>query len=178
MVQIFKPKFILRVMSISLFLIFVALALWNCISGNIVPPETAKYADDWPAANRDYSNTRATQDSGINSQNAQTLGIAWTFALTGFSEWGAAATNPLIFNNIVYFQDLKSNVFAIELATGKLLWKKDYNLDSFGPNGPAVGWDKLFVTKGHYEVAALNLMDGKELWATRLSDKSNVGIDI
>jgi glucose dehydrogenase len=178
MARIFNSRQVYLTARVLPVLLVGALGLLSCSSGNIVPAEMAKYADQWPAANRDYSNTRATQDSGISSQNVQTLGIAWTFALTGFSEWGAAATNPLILNNIVYFQDLKSNVFAIDLATGKLLWKKDYNLDSFGPNGPAVGWDKLFVTKGHYEVAALNLMDGKELWATRLSAKSNVGIDI
>lgn len=174
-----KPAFLtIRVLPVLLILLFSALGLLSCLSGNNVPPEMAKYADEWPAANRDYSNTRATQDSVINSQTIQTLGVAWTFALTGFSEWGAAATNPLILNNIVYLQDLKSNVFAIDLATGKLLWEKDYNLDNFGPNGPAVGWGKLFVPKGHYEVAALNLKNGEELWSTRLSDKTNVGIDI
>ncbi len=178
MTRIFKSRQVSLTVRVLPVLVVIVLGLLSCLSGNVVPPEMTKYADQWPAANRDYSNSRATQDSGINSQNVQTLGIAWTFALTGFSEWGAAATNPLIFNNIVYFQDLKSDVFAIDLATGKLLWEKDYNLDSFGPNGPAVGWDKLFITKGHYEVAAVNLMDGKELWSTRLSDKSNVGIDI
>jgi glucose dehydrogenase len=174
-----KPDFLtVRVMLGLLILLFGALGLLSCLSGNNMAPELAKYADEWPAANRDYGNTRATQDSVINSQNIKTLGVAWTFALTGFSEWGAAATNPLILNNIVYLQDLKSNVFAIDLATGKLLWEKDYNLDNFGPNGPAVGWDKLFITKGHYEVAALNLKTGEELWSTRLSNKINVGIDI
>jgi len=174
-----KPAFLTaRVLLVLLILLFGALNLLSCLSGNKVPPEMAKYADEWPAANRDYGNTRATQDSVINSQNIQTLSVAWTFALTGFSEWGAAATNPLILNNIVYLQDLKSNVFAIDLATGKLLWEKDYNLDNFGPNGPAVGWGKLFIPKGHYEVAALNLKNGEELWSTRLSDKTNVGIDI
>ena len=166
-----------KVMTILLVLLVGALGL-SCLSGTMVPSEMVKYADQWPAANKDYSNTRATYNSIINSQNVSTLGVAWTFPLTGFSEWGAAATNPLILNNTVYFQDLKSNVFAIDLATGKLLWEKEYNLDSFGPNGPAVGWDKLFVTKGHYEVAALNLEDGNELWSARLSDKSNMGIDI
>ena len=174
-----KPAFLtVRALLVLLTLLFGILGLLSCLSDNIMPPEMAKYADEWPAANRDYANTRATEDSAINSQNIQTLGVAWTFALTGFSEWGAAATNPLILNNIVYLQDLKSNVFAIDLVTGKLLWEKDYNLDNFGPNGPAVGWDKLFITKGHYEVAALNLKNGEELWSTRLSDKTNVGIDI
>jgi glucose dehydrogenase len=180
MAQMIKSKtfFLTSVAAILLALLFGGLSLSSCLEDKAIPPEMAKYADQWPAANRDYANTRATEDSMINSQNVSTLGVAWTFPLGGFSEWGAAATNPLILNNAVYFQDLKSNVFAIDLATGKSLWKKEYNLDSFGPNGPAVGWNKLFVTKGHYEIAALNLQNGDELWSTRLSDKTYVGIDI
>jgi glucose dehydrogenase len=150
----------------------------GCKTRNSVPPELIKYADQWPATNRDYGNTRATQNSAINSQTVRKLNISWTFALKGFSEWGAAATNPLILNNIIYFQDLKSNVFALDLGTGQLLWEKEYDLDNFGPNGPAVGWDKLFVTKGHYEVSALNIKNGQEIWSTKLSDMTNVGIDI
>ena len=180
MARIFKsrPVFLNFIfICVLLVLLFATPVFPSCLSQKI-PPEIVRYGDEWPAANRDYSNTRATQDSSIDSQNVQTLNVSWTFKLTGFSEWGAAATNPLILNNMVYLQDLKSNVFAIDLATGKLLWQKDYNLDNFGPNGPAIGWDKLFVPKGHYEVAALSLKDGRELWSTKLSDKSNVGIDI
>jgi glucose dehydrogenase len=173
-----SPVFLnFRLLSALLILLCGALSIFSCLPEKITP-EMAKHADEWPSANKDYSNTRATHDSVINSQNVQTMGIAWTFPLSGFSEWGAAATNPLILNNTVYLQDLKSNVFAIDLTTGQLLWKKEYNLDNFGPNGPAVGWDKLFIPKGHYDVAALNLEDGRELWSTRLSDKSYVGIDI
>lgn len=180
MARIFKSRPVFPNFSFLfvLLLLLSATAIFSSCLSQKIPPEVIRFGSEWPAANRDYGNTRATQDSSIDSQNVQTLGTAWTFPLTGFSEWGAAATNPLILNNIVYLQDLKSNVFAIALATGKLLWQKDYNLDNFGPNGPAVGWDKLFVPKGHYEVAALSLKDGKELWSTKLSDKSNVGIDI
>lgn len=180
MKRIFKSGLVFlnsKLLSALLILLVGTLSILNCLPQK-VPPELTKYASEWPAANKDYSNTRATQDSVINSQNVKSLSIAWTFPLTGFSEWGAAATNPLILDNTVYLQDLKSNVFALDLATGNLLWKKEYNLDNFGPNGPAVGWDKLFVPKGHYEVAALNIKDGQEIWSTRLSEKSNVGIDI
>jgi glucose dehydrogenase len=172
-----KRATIFKILPLLLVLLFSTSGILSCASGKL-SPEMVKYSDEWPSANRDYGNTRTTQDTMINSHNVDSLHVAWTFALTGFSEWGAAATNPLILNNTVYFQDLKSNVFAIDLATGKQLWEKEYNLDSFGPNGPAAGWGKLFVTKGHYEVAALNLKNGQELWSTKLSDKSYVGIDI
>jgi glucose dehydrogenase len=172
-----KKILILKVLPAMLIMLLSASSILSCVPVNL-SPEMVKYASEWPSANRDYQNTRTTQDTMINSHNVDTLNVAWTFALTGFSEWGAAATNPIILGNTVYFQDLKSNVFAIDLATGKQLWETEYNLDNFGPNGPAVGWNKLFVTKGHYEVAALNLKNGQELWSTKLSDKSNVGIDI
>ena len=35
---------------------------------------------------------------------------------------GAYATTPVIVNGVVYVQDLQSNVMAISLATGKVLW--------------------------------------------------------
>ncbi|NPV91819.1 MAG: PQQ-binding-like beta-propeller repeat protein [Firmicutes bacterium] len=141
-----------------------------------VSPEMNKYADDWPAANRDYANTRATTSSSIDSSSISNLKPAWSLPINGVGQWGAAASNPLILGSTVYFQDLKSNVYAVDLKTGSLLWKKEYNLDTYGPNGPAVGRQKIFVVKGHYQIAALDL-DGNELWSTTLSEK-NVGIDI
>jgi len=45
--------------------------------------------------------------------------------IKGVSEWGAATTNPLIIGNTVYFQDLKSNIYAVDFKTGKQLWMKE-----------------------------------------------------
>ena len=143
-----------------------------------IPPEITQHAKDWPISNKDYSNTRATTDSVIKSANVNTLGVAWTFDIPGIAEFGAAATNPLIAGNTVYLQDMKSNVFAINLKTGVKIWSKEYNTDVFGPEGPALGWGKIFMLKGHYEVAALDINNGNELWSMKLSDKENVGIDI
>lgn len=173
-----RKYLIISVAVTALFVLLSGILITLACLPEKIPPELSRNADDWPSANKDYDNTRATMYSTINSQNVQKLTVAWSFPLTGFSEWGAAATNPLILNNTVYFQDLKSNVYAIDLRTGDLLWKKEYNLNSFGPNGPAIGWNKVFVPKGHYEVAALNIQNGEELWSTKLSNKSNVGIDI
>ena len=56
--------------------------------------------------------------------------------------------------------------------------KKEYDLDNFGPNGPAVGWGKIFVIKGRYDIVALDIENGNEIWSTRLSDIESTGIDI
>jgi len=127
-------------------------------------------------ANKNYRNTRASFDSRIRARNVSRLRPAWTFDIPSTSTFGAVASNPLILQGRVYFQDLKSNVYALTLNRGELVWKKDYNIDNIGPNGPAVGWRKIFVAKGA-EVVALD-MEGSEVWSTKLTEKESEGIDI
>jgi outer membrane protein assembly factor BamB len=127
-----------------------------------------QFATEWPMANKDYHNTRATTDSQINAGNVTQLGVAWTFALSSASKWGSAASNPLIATGVVYFQDLLSNVFALDLQTGNLIWEKRYQQSAFGPNGPALGWGKLFIQDGINHLIALDLTNGSELWTTKL----------
>lgn len=134
-------------------------------------------AGDWPSANQNFSNTREAVNSNIVSDNVSSLGEAWSFPIVGVSEWGAVATNPLIIGNTVYFQDLKSNVYAVDLTTGKQIWMKEYNLDNAGPNGVSVDNGKIFAVKGRFNVVGLSLK-GEELWTTTLSSSPNEGIDI
>lgn len=144
-----------------------------------IPPEVAMYSSDWPVANKDYANTRATNDSPINSSNVLDLGVAWSFPIPGISAYGAGASNPLIQGEKVFFQDLQGNVFCLDLASGEVLWEKIYNSTSVvGPNGPAAGWGKVFLAKDLYNMTALDLASGEELWSIRLSEVSTTGIDI
>lgn len=152
------------VISVAVFILSVLLAT-GCANQN------------WPSANQDLSNTRNAANSGINLANIANLGASWYLPIKGISAWGAAATNPVVIDNIAYFQDLKSNIYAVDFTTGKQLWLKEYNLDIAGPSGVAVGNDKIFAVKGNYEIAAVDL-SGKEIWTVNLSDNQNVGIDI
>lgn len=144
-----------------------------------VPPEVTQFSKDWPLANKDYGNTRATNDSTINSGNINSLGVAWAFKIPGIGIYGGGTSNPLILGNTVYFQDLKGNVFALDLQTGKAKWSNLFNSSSVeGPNGPAIGWGKIFIAKDVENMTALNASSGKPLWTARLSNISTVGIDI
>jgi len=143
------------------------------------PPEVAEYAADWPLPNKDYKNTRATFDSEINSENAANLMEAWSFPIPGISAFGAAASNPIIVGDRIFLQDLQCNVFALDLQTGVPIWSRFYNATNvIGPNGPAVGWGKVFMARDLYNVTALDANTGKEIWSTRLSDINTTGIDI
>lgn len=143
-----------------------------------LPPEVAAHLDQWPQANKDLANTRAQSDGGITAQKVSQLGVAWSFNVPGKGAFGAAATNPLVDGDTVFFQDLKSNVFAIDLASGQVKWQQIYNADSIGPNGPAIGYGKVFVAKDVFTIAALDENTGAELWSTKVSPSPGTGVDI
>ncbi len=137
-------------------------------SGKMTPAlETG--ANDWGMANKDYSNTRAATASKINANTVHSLGIAWTFKIPGTGAYGAAATAPLIVGDTVYFQDMGSNLFALNLADGQVQWKQMLNFSVVGPNGPGLGYGKVFAHAGPDTLKAFDMHDGKELWTAKLN---------
>ena len=73
----------------------------------------------WPSPNGDLTGTRAAADARIDAGNVAKLHVRWRFRLTGepgFS--GIFASNPVVGGDTVYVQDLRSNVFALDRATG------------------------------------------------------------
>lgn len=137
-----------------------------------------QYAKDWPLPNRDYANTRSTTDSKINSENVKGLGVAWAMPLIGQGIYGSASTMPIIMGNTVYVQDLGNNVFALDLASGAVKWQQLYNESNIGPNGIAVGWGKVFGSADPFNMAALDINTGKQIWLSPISNQPTTGTDI
>jgi outer membrane protein assembly factor BamB len=131
----------------------------------------------WPQANHDYANTREAADSLISSQNVNQLCLAWTFPVSGVSVSGAMATAPIVVDGTVYLQDLKSNVYAIDLQSGALKWKHVYSAVNLGPNGVAVDQGKVFVTSSMQTIAALDATTGTPLWSRQIPSPDTQGID-
>jgi glucose dehydrogenase len=77
----------------------------------------------WTQPGADQANT-CNVASAITSADVSKLGVAWTVPLTmpTVHTSGAYATTPVVVNGVVYVQDLDSDVFAISLASGKVLW--------------------------------------------------------
>jgi outer membrane protein assembly factor BamB len=128
------------------------------------PPEVEQAAHEWPLPNKDYGNSRATFDSDIDSTNVSDLEAAWAFPIPGIGSYGGGASNPLIINGVVYFQDLQSNVFAIDLESGEVLWEHMIEESVIGPNGPAAGWGKIFAQGGLQHIFALDMETGERVW--------------
>ena len=71
--------------------------------------------------NGDTSNTRYV-GGPIDSATVAKLETAWTLPLTAKSEYGSYSSSPIVAGGVIYSQDLDSNVQAISLKTGKVLW--------------------------------------------------------
>ena len=73
----------------------------------------------------DKANTRLA-DGSIKRDNVSGLKVAWTLPITGQGSYGAYAASPVIAKGVIYSQDLGSNVQAIDLESGEVLWQKRY----------------------------------------------------
>ena len=141
------------------------------------PPEWSAPGAQWPAHNHDLSNTRDTTSTAIDSKTVAKLKLDWRFAFTGTSSFGAFASTPIVLGDTVYLQDLNSNVYALDRATGRVRWKHLFNAPNVGPNGVAYGWGRLYGATVS-SAFALDPATGKTLWSRKLTRNGHEGIEI
>ncbi|HEX4812615.1 MAG TPA: PQQ-binding-like beta-propeller repeat protein [Nonomuraea sp.] len=132
----------------------------------------------WSQPNADKAGTRRV-GGPIDSRTVSRLGVAWRVPITARTDlWpGGHAATPVVVDGVVYTQDLDSNVYAVELRTGRLLWTKTYGSRSVGPNGVAVAYGKVFGATGSHAFA-LDAATGAELWSRKLVQNEFEGIDM
>ncbi len=141
------------------------------------PPELSTFSGQWPAHNLNLANTRATTASPINSTNVARLKPKWRFKLAGEGAFGSFSSAPIALGQTIYLQDLSSNVYALDPATGKLRWKHTFNRSSVGPNGVAYGYGKLYGATDT-SAFALDPANGRLAWMRKLTRNANEGIDM
>jgi alcohol dehydrogenase (cytochrome c) len=126
----------------------------------------------WPQPNANKASTRAVPGPAAPA-TAERLRVRWRFRLRGepgFS--GIDAATPVVSGGRVYLQDLNSDVYALSLANGRLLWHHRYGRPDGGPNGVAVANGVVY---GNTDTSAFALAarTGVERWRTRLTERSN-----
>src|SRR5262245_15887113 len=108
----------------------------------VAPAAAAERA--WPLPNHDLSSTRAARGAGIDRANVHRLHVAWRFRLRATpGESGVFTATPVVARGVVYVQDMRSNVFALALATGKVRWRRSFDARNPGPNGVAVSGGRV-----------------------------------
>src|SRR5439155_630430 len=96
-----------------------------------------KANQDWPVYGGAPENTRYSPLTQINRRNVKRLRVAWTFD-TG--EKGVLQTSPLIVDGVLYGISPTQKVFALNAATGKLLWKFDSGATGTQPDRGLAFW--------------------------------------
>jgi alcohol dehydrogenase (cytochrome c) len=129
------------------------------------PSSEANFTGD-AYSNVDLASSRAVK-SKIDSSNVSSLEQTWSSPIQGVGVYGSYASTPVIVNGVVYSQDLESNVQALDLASGEVLWSKKFESASHGPNGLAVADGHVYgATAG--AAFALDQETGKEVWLVNL----------
>src|SRR5580698_1529068 len=137
-------------------------------------------AAGWTLPGGNLANTRDVAGA-ITTSNVSTLGVAWCVPMESTGATAAAglsdgyATTPVVVNGVVYTQDLESNVRAIKLATGKVLWTHDYNSTNGGPDGVNVVGGVVYAATAKAAVA-LDAATGAQLWSRTLIGNDHEGI--
>ena len=126
--------------------------------------------------NVDIANTRST-DGPITRKTVEKLEEAWSLPLTAKSAYGSYSSSPVVADGVVYSQDLVSDVQAIDLKTGEVLWSKEYASPDQGPNGLVVADGRVFGATAT-SAFALDQKTGEELWSKELIRNSGEGIDM
>jgi alcohol dehydrogenase (cytochrome c) len=136
----------------------------------------------WTLPGATMQNTRDVA-SAITTANVARLGVAWCVPVESTGEARSIgltdgySTTPVVVNGVVYTQDIESNVMAIRLSTGKVVWTHNYSSPNGGPDGVNVTGGVVYAATNHAAVA-LSAATGRQLWSRTLISNDHEGIDM
>ena len=184
-----KPKLgrTTRLLGIQLFVGLISIA---CNRARFASQKPVKLADvnesriinadrepaNWMIYGRTYDEQRFSPLNQINDQNVSQLGLAWYYDLD--TNRGQEAT-PIVVDGVIYFTSAWSKVFALNAATGKLIWSYDpkvpgnwaVNACCDVVNRGIAAWNgKIFVGTLDGRLIALDAATGRSIWETLTID--------
>lgn len=143
-----------------------------------------KDAKDWLSYRGSYLDYNYSGLNQINARNVKNLNVAWVHT-PGRSKWGLQAM-PLAVDGVLYYAGSYSRVFALDGATGEVIWNYFPELDetliakqTHSPDnrGIAISRGKVYVGTIDGRLIALDMKTGKKIWDVKLvnSQKLTIG---
>ena len=140
-------------------------------------------ASNWLTFYRTYNGWRYSPLSQVNRQTVGKLVPKWMFSL---GEVGDQEGTPVVNNGIMVVPAgsptlARQRVFALDAATGNLLWKHEVKLPEDLPElarristnrGVALYQDKVYFGTLDARLMALNAKTGELVWEKTIADKS------
>lgn len=119
---------------------------------------------DWPTNGGAPGNAHYSPLAQINRGNVASLAQAWSFDT---QETGGLQTSPIIVDGVLYGITPTQKVFALNAATGKLLWKFDSGIIGTQPDRGLAFWssgtDQRILVGVMQFVYALDSATGKPI---------------
>jgi quinohemoprotein ethanol dehydrogenase len=134
--------------------------------------------DDWPGYGRTFGEQHFSPLSQINDRDVGRLKLAWSLDLGP----GNPATQPVEVGGVLYFSSGMSIVHAVDVRTGKLLWRYDSNVRDHAGREMRVSWGirgvawwngKVYTATVDGRLIALDARTGKELWTVQTTTKGD-----
>jgi quinoprotein glucose dehydrogenase len=119
---------------------------------------------DWPVYGGAPQNNHYSSLAQINRRNVKQLQIAWSFDT---NEEGGLQTSPLIVDGVLFGITPTQKVFALDAASGVLLWKFDSGIHGTQPDRGLAYWaagnDKRILVGVMNFLYALDASTGKPI---------------
>jgi alcohol dehydrogenase (cytochrome c) len=138
---------------------------------------------DWLTNHGSYKSWHFSGLDQINASNVKNLKVAWSH-VTPKSTRGLQTT-PLAADGIVYYSGSYNQLFALDGATGDLVWAYKQKLDddlvskqTHSPynRGIALGDGNIYMGTLDGKLVAVDMKSGKQKWETQLVDSKKLTV--
>jgi quinoprotein glucose dehydrogenase len=154
----------ISVMKLVLLVTALTLSLSTDCCGAHRPQEAARR--DWAMNGGEANNTHYSPLAQINRENVAHLMVAWAYD-TG--ETGGLQTSPIVVDGVLYGLSPSQKVFAVDAATGKVVWNFDSGIQGTQPVRGLAYWasadgsDRRIIVGVMNFVYALNAATGEPI---------------
>ena len=141
---------------------------------------------NWPHYDGTQLSWRYSALDQINTGNVKNLLPAWIFQTGDYAE--NLHSTPIVVDGVMYLISARAQVFALNAATGSVIWQYRYppprpgipgtQSDFILNRGVAVGSGKVFFGTRDNFLVALDQKTGRELWKVSVDDPKQCGCNI